>query len=415
MTRSRSLWCALPLLVACADDPLAPDEPTTTELEIFSWWTAPGEAEALDALISAHHDRYPGVVLSNIVIPNINAGPEDQLEMLLFGNDTTPPAPPDLMQWNVDSLEARWVDKGARFASLDDVFVAEGWVDKFRPEILEHCQVDGHYVFVPVGLHRQNSMIYGKQVLADAGVTSIPATWNELKAACEKVQAAGKTCLAITQEAWVQNILLTNVAIMTMGTEGYASYFGGTGDRDDPRIDEVVANMDYVLDNFVGGRESMRVNGWDEAAKDLFRGDAAFYLHGDWVVGLFKTLGWNDRDFGVSGTPGGPSLFVYTADGFVIPADSTDVDASLDALRTFGAAPSLATFAAAKGASPPRIDVDVGSDQLAAGVYAELQSAEYLVPMTSGRVSEEDYRAFLSKQMNASAFAAAVRTSQYPQ
>jgi glucose/mannose transport system substrate-binding protein len=402
-------------MVACAEDPSPTDAPTTTELEIFSWWIAPGEAEALDALIGAHHDRFPDVTLSNVVIPNINAGPEDQLQLRLFGDETTPASPPDLMQWNVDSVKARWIDRGAQFASLDEVFAAEQWEDKVRPEILEHCKVDGHYIFVPVGLHRQNSMMFAKQVLADAGVTSVPTTWDEFKAACEQVQAAGKTCLAVTQEAWVQNLLLTNVAIMTMGTEGYASYFGGTGDRDDPRIDEVATNMDYVLDNFVGGRASMRMNGWDEAAKDLFRGDAAFYLHGDWVVGLYKTLGWSERDFGVMATPGGPSLFVYTADGFMIPADSTHVEASLEVVRTFGAATTLAKFAAAKGASPPRTDVDVGADPIAAGVYAELQGATHLVPMTTGRVSEEDFRAFLSKQMNASAFAAAVRASMYPQ
>ena len=62
----------------------------------------------------------------------------------------------------------------------------------------------------------------------------------------------------------------------------------------------------------------------------------------------------------------------------------------------------------------PRIDADVAADPVAAGVYADLQSATHLIPMTSGRVSEEDYRAFLTKQMDASAFAEAVRASMYP-
>ncbi|MCG2801520.1 MAG: extracellular solute-binding protein [Cellulomonas sp.] len=38
-------------------------------------------------------------------------------------------------------------------------------------------------------------MLYNKKVLADAGVASVPTTWDELDAACAKVVAAGKTCL----------------------------------------------------------------------------------------------------------------------------------------------------------------------------------------------------------------------------
>ncbi|MBU4336700.1 MAG: extracellular solute-binding protein, partial [Actinobacteria bacterium] len=38
-------------------------------------------------------------------------------------------------------------------------------------------------------------MLYNKQVLADAGVSSVPTTWDELDATCAKVVAAGKTCL----------------------------------------------------------------------------------------------------------------------------------------------------------------------------------------------------------------------------
>lgn len=397
----------------CASDAGPDDDGDQTALEMFSWWTSPGEAEALDALVSAHNERFPEVSLSNIVVSNVGINPELLLRQRLFGEGATPPNPPDLMQWNVNGVESFWVSEGASFESLDAVFEEEGWLNKFRPDVLADCQIDGHYVVLPVGMHRENSLMFNKQLLADAGA-AVPTDWDSFVEACDKVEESGKTCLALTQEGWVQDILLRNVAIMTMGPDAFHAYFTGQGERDDARIDEVAANFDFVLENYVGGRDAMRVSGWDEAAKDLFRNDTAFFMHGDWAVGLYKTLGWNEQDFGVIAAPGSSSLFVYTADGFLVPTGGDDLAASLDVIRTFGDPDTLARFAEAKGASPPRVDVDVGSDPLAAAVYADLQNATHVMLIPSSRVADSVYADFLAKTTDTAALAEAIRNTMYP-
>jgi raffinose/stachyose/melibiose transport system substrate-binding protein len=58
--------------------------------------------------------------------------------------------------------------------------------------------------------------IYNKTVLADAGVSTPPKTWNELLATCDKVKAAGKTCIALgNQTPWITQLIPYAIAPST--------------------------------------------------------------------------------------------------------------------------------------------------------------------------------------------------------
>ena len=49
---------------------------------------------------------------------------------------------------------------------------------------------NGHYVAVPVNIHRNNWVWINKKVFKKAGA-NIPRTWEQLKAASQKLRAAG--------------------------------------------------------------------------------------------------------------------------------------------------------------------------------------------------------------------------------
>src|ERR1043166_2578405 len=63
---------ALPPLMAAA----------AGKLEIFSWWTAPGEVEALDALYAAFKASYPDVEVVNAALAG-GAGPGGNMKAVL--------------------------------------------------------------------------------------------------------------------------------------------------------------------------------------------------------------------------------------------------------------------------------------------------------------------------------------------
>jgi glucose/mannose transport system substrate-binding protein len=367
------------------------DEVGQIKLELFSWWQAPGEVEALSALIAAHKADYPDVLLSRVTVDNQEA-PYLMAERFGFKCaeertlDTTvdcvrdasiTPNPVDLMQWNLGDVQKVWIDQGVKFLSLDEVLTEEKVIDQIVPQARDAVTLGGKIMALPVGIHRNNNLLFNRKVLAAAGVDPDGLkTWNDFIAACDKVQANGTTCLSTGTEGWIVNILFGNVLAMTMGAEGYRDYYTGKGNPDDPKLAEAVANFDMLMHNYVGDMKTLP-GGWDEACLKMYDDEAAFYIHGDWAVGFLKARGWDHTDFGVIASPGSQGLFLYGVDGFLVPEGGKNTEAALDVIRTWSSPEALAAFAKAKGATPPRKGVDLSDDPLANGTYQDLLSAQF--------------------------------------
>ena len=402
-------WVAILVagVAGCGEDkapPTTQPPPAAPQVELFSWWTAEGEAQALDALINAHQARKPDVKFSNIAVQNRNVDPQMALFKRMGLNemgmpDTTLIAdPPELIQYDLYAIQYDFIDKGVAFASLDALYASEGWQATFYPFLNGDIKFGDHYLALPVGLHRENSMFYNRQMLRDQNIAESSLTsWQGFVAACEKLKTAGKTCLALTQEGWVNSILYYNVAAMTLGAQKYKALYTGMGDAGDPAIESVARNYLSLFENgYVGGWDrtaktftaawgwdQLREDGWDEAAKDVHRGQAAFFMHGDWAVGVYKSLGWTQTELGVMASPGSEGLFIYGADGFLVPQSSDQRAAAEDVLRTWGSPATLAAFSKAKGSTPPRPDVDLSGDAIAEAVARDLKAAGHIMRVSS--------------------------------
>ena len=71
--------------------------------------------------------------------------------------------------------------------NLDDVAQAESW-DKLVPGVVaDIMKYEGHWVAVPVNVHRINWLWCNPAVFKKAGA-QYPKTWDEFFAACEKIQ-----------------------------------------------------------------------------------------------------------------------------------------------------------------------------------------------------------------------------------
>jgi raffinose/stachyose/melibiose transport system substrate-binding protein len=82
--------------------------------------------------------------------------------------------------------------------------------------------------------------IYNKRVLAEAGVSAPPKTWSALLAVCEKVKAAGKTCIALgNQTPWITQLIPYAIA-------------PSTAFKDDPNLAQ----------DMLDGRKSFAHSGW---------------------------------------------------------------------------------------------------------------------------------------------------------
>ncbi|MCI9156572.1 MAG: extracellular solute-binding protein, partial [Lawsonibacter sp.] len=67
-------------------------------------------------------------------------------------------------------------------------FVSDETYAKFYPAFLEQSNIDGTIWAIP-DLASARAMYYNKDILQAAGVTEVPTTWAELRAACEAIKA----------------------------------------------------------------------------------------------------------------------------------------------------------------------------------------------------------------------------------
>ena len=95
-----------------------------------------------------------------------------------------------------EGLMNRWAAEGL----LEDLS-GESWVDNILPEVALFTQVDGKTLqfpqeLVPIGLFSNDAL------LAEAGVTELPQTWDEFLASLDALEAAGINGLLLPGGEW---------------------------------------------------------------------------------------------------------------------------------------------------------------------------------------------------------------------
>jgi len=180
-------------------------------VEIFSWWTGGGEAAGLAAMQKVFEAQYPSIKFVNAAVAGgSGTNARAVLATRLSAND-----PPDSWQAHAGQEIIGTYVAAQQIAPLDEFFASTGFADVLPATLLPLISQDGHPYSVPVNIHRSNVMWYNPTVLKDAGVDAVPATMDEFFAACEKIKAAGKICLALGPQ-WTAMHLLENIMIGTL-------------------------------------------------------------------------------------------------------------------------------------------------------------------------------------------------------
>lgn len=78
-----------------------------------------------------------------------------------------------------------------------DAYLTEADKDNFY--YLDKGLINGQQYAMPIVVGSARVMFYNKDILEEAGVTTIPATWDEFTEACKKISATGKTAF---QQQW---------------------------------------------------------------------------------------------------------------------------------------------------------------------------------------------------------------------
>jgi glucose/mannose transport system substrate-binding protein len=355
------LMVAMLVLSACgAKTPVAT---TSTEVEIFSWWVGPGEADGLAAMVKVFNQEYPNIKFVNAAVAG-GAGTNAKavLATRLAANDA-----PDSWQAHAgQETIATYVTPG-QVKPLDDLFKSTGF-DKVLPKtLLPLISQNGHPYSVPVNIHRSNVLWYNPKVLADAGVTANPKTdfktLDDFFAACEKIKAAGKLCLSLGAP-WTGVHLFENIMIGSMGADKWNGLWTTppTTDWNGAEVTKGIAAFAKTLS--YTNPDASTLSDWQTPSKMMTDGDAAFNIMGDWAYGYFANAAPNGlalkphTDFDWAAAPGTYGIFNFLSDSFVLPTGAKHPDAATAWLTVAASKAGQEAFNPLKGSICARTDCD---------------------------------------------------------
>lgn len=281
MNAFSSSWrraAALATVFACTALSAQAQQPTA---EVLHWWTSGGESKAI-AVFKQDFEAAGGKWLDSPVAGGGGDAASTVLRSRVLAGDA-----PNAVQLKGPNVQ-EWAKEGY-LTPLDDVAAAEGWEKVLPPLVLDAVKHDGHFVAVPVNVHRVNWLWINPAVFEKHGI-AIPKTWDDFNAAAAKLKAAGVIPLAHGGQPWQDATTFEAVVLGLGGPEFYRKALMQL-DKASLTSDTMVKVFDQMrqirgyVDNGFPGRE------WNRAAAMLMSGEAGMQIMGDWAKGEFSAAG----------------------------------------------------------------------------------------------------------------------------
>lgn len=324
--------------------------PKASKVEVFSWWTGGGEAAGLEAMIKVFNAKYPNIEFINAAV----AGGAGTNARAVLATRLQAGDPPDSWQGHAGQELIGTYVAGNQIKPLNDLYQSEGWLAVMPQTLIPLISDNGNIYSVPVNIHRANVLWYSPSVLEANGV-SVPTTMDEWFAAMDTLQAAGVTPLALGEQ-WTKMHLMETVLLGTLGPDKYNGLWTGATDWGSAEVTKALENYQKVLTYANSDSASLS---WQDAAKLVVDGDAAFNVMGDWAEGYFRELGKTPKtDYGWAPVPGSVGVFQFLSDSFVLAVGAPDEEAAIAWLKVAGSKEGQEAFNPVKGSICARTDCD---------------------------------------------------------
>jgi glucose/mannose transport system substrate-binding protein len=260
---------------------------------------------------------------------------------------------PEIAEWNATGMTA----------NLDDLAKAEGWDKVVAPELLPVMKPTGDWVAAPMNIHRINWIWASTKAMEKAGIASLPKTWAEFNADCDKAVAAHLICLAHFSQDWTDSTTF-EVVVYGQNIDLFRKAFV-EGDTKAMRSDDMIKAFDQYrlmvskyMDPAIAGRD------YASTTSMIAKNEAVFMIMGDWQIGIFTAAGLKQgADYQCAQAPTD-----WSKPGFILNSDSIvffkqkdpDYVEGQKLLAHLILSPQFQTvFNQAKGSIPARLDVDL--------------------------------------------------------
>ncbi|MBO3746250.1 carbohydrate ABC transporter substrate-binding protein [Streptosporangiaceae bacterium NEAU-GS5] len=323
------------------------------KVEVFSWWTGPGEADGLKAMEAIFAKQYPQFSFFDAAVAG---GSGDQARALL-SSKLQANQPPDTFQGHAGA-ELQGYIKGGKLESLNFLYDELKLKSVFPQQLIDQISVQGQVYSVPVNIHRSNILWFNPSVLKTAGISAAPKTVDEFIADLDKVKKAGKIPISIGSQ-WTLVHLLESTLLGSLGTDAYNALWTANADWSSADVTKALTNFKTIL-SYAGTPQE----DWQPAAKQVADGEAAFNIMGDWAYGYFHNppdggLGKASKtDFDWAPSPGTDGTYLWLSDSFTLPKGAPNRDGAIAWLKVAASKEGQDAFNPKKGSIPARKDAD---------------------------------------------------------
>ena len=258
----------------------------------------------------------------------------------------------------------QFVADAGNLGAIDEMWATRGLDSVVAKSVADGATMyNGSRYLVPFGYHYAG-MFYNAKVMADAGVTEFPTTWDAFKALCADLKAKGVTPIALgSKNRWPAQFWFDYLLLRTAGPDYRANLMAGEAAYTDDEVKAAMAMWKELVD---AGYFAPNANAddWTDASDRVARGDAAMTLMGTWITGYWNGNGLEpgtDYDFFEfpAITDGVPNAVVGPVDGLLISANAANRENAEELLAFLVSdGESQGIWAQAQGALSPNVGVD---------------------------------------------------------
>jgi glucose/mannose transport system substrate-binding protein len=344
---------ALPTVQISSTPTLAAEQ---KQLEIFHWWTAPGEREAAEAMFRVFRSQYPDV---EVVQNQVRGGGGTNLRTVLqarleLGN------PPDTFQTLGGAELKNYVD-GGHLQPLDDLWAELKYAEVIPAPLASTMTVNGHRYAVPLDMHIQNILYYNIPVFNELGINP-PETYAELLTVCRTLaeKHPEMSCLALgSKDTWATAFIFDSLLLQAGGPGHYVRFYKGELD--------VMTDGVYrqALQNFAALRPFIHPEHgsytWDQSVGLVGTRQSVMVIMGTWAIGAFtKGSNWQPGiHFGAVIFPGrSDAAILFHPDSFGMTVNAPNPQSARQWLRAVASPELQVATDVTQGGLFARTDID---------------------------------------------------------
>lgn len=310
-------------------------------------------------VIERFNEQYAGQYHCNVVTSNLEEY-DTKLNALVAAGQT-----PDVFICNPGPNLTQYVEAGVA-ADLTDILEKQesAWYDTFTEGIFERLTYDGKIMAVPTNFAAA-CVFYNTEMFEEVGV-EVPTTYDELIAACEKIQAAGHTPISCSAgTAWCLSMIAGYLCDREGGPDNLLGVTEGTLDWTSETF-IAAGNKLAELSKFFQPTAAGDSN--DQATAAFYSGEAAMLVQGSWAIAQINGNNAEFQDkcgvFQFPGITGGadPNRMIVKTDNLVMSATTEHQDAAIALMKCF-TDETAAKYTAEVGGKIPVTEVEIDYDK----------------------------------------------------